>query len=106
MKTAFSKNNLTHKKIIIRIWLTALLVTPFLLWLMPATLFDETGVEICPSKFFFDVECFGCGMTRAVMHLHHFNWREALYFNYGVVLVYPALVFIWFVWTNHAWKNK
>lgn len=48
MKTAFSKNNITHKKFIIRIWLTALLVTPFLLWLMPATLFDETGGDSGP----------------------------------------------------------
>jgi len=37
-------------------------------------------------------------MTRAVMHLHHFDFDDAVYFNRGVFIVYPALVIIWCVW--------
>lgn len=83
-------------------WLVALTIFPVLLWLLPATFFDRTGLELCPSKYFFDIECFGCGITRAVMHLHHFDWREAVYYNNLVVVVYPALVVTWFIWWRAA----
>ena len=68
-------------------------------------MFDNTGYEICPSKLFFNVECFGCGMTRAVMHFHHWELNEAFYYNYGVMVVYPALVVIWFLWIYKAIKR-
>ena len=83
-------------------WLAALTLFPFILWLLPATFFDRTGFELCPSKSVFDIECFGCGITRAVMHLHHFDWREAIYYNNLVVIVYPALAVTWFIWWRAA----
>ncbi len=86
-------------------WLFALLIFPFVLFAMPSTFFDNTGVEMCPSKFLFDVECFGCGMTRAVMHMHHFELNEAIYYNYGIAFVYPALVFFWGLWVFKAWSR-
>ena len=79
------------------IWLAALLLFPIVLWILPETFFD-TGIAICPSRVFFDLECLGCGMTRAVMHFHHFNFDEAVYYNTGVLIVYPVLVVLWFVW--------
>lgn len=84
-----------------KLWIAALVLAPIVLWLLPAGFFDN-GQSICPSKAFFDVECPGCGMTRAVMHMHHFNWREALYYNYAVLIVYPVLVVLWFVWLRAA----
>lgn len=78
-------------------WLILLLLTPVVLWLLPATFFDE-GPAICPSKVFFGFECLGCGMTRAVMHVHHLQLEEAIFYNTGVVVVFPALVVIWSVW--------
>lgn len=86
-------------------WFAALSLFPFVLWLLPAGFFDRTGLELCPSKFFFDIECFGCGITRAVMHLHHLDWREAVYYNNLVVIVYPALVATWFIWWRAARRN-
>lgn len=86
-------------------WMAALLAFPIILWLMPANFFDDTGVDICPSKLFFDVECFGCGMTRATMHMHHFEWQEAVYYNTGIMAVYPALVIVWALWLTKAWKR-
>ncbi len=87
------------------IWLFALLVFPIVLWVLPMGFFDNTGVELCPSKAFFNYECLGCGMTRAVMHMHHLDWADAIYFNYGIIVVYPALVVIWFLWTYKAYKR-
>lgn len=86
-------------------WLILLLLVPLVLWVLPADYFDAAGIATCPSKAFFDIECFGCGMTRAVMHFHHFEFNDALYFNYGVLLVYPALVVYWFIFVKSALKN-
>ncbi|MEM9991863.1 MAG: DUF2752 domain-containing protein [Bacteroidota bacterium] len=64
----------------------AVLVT---LLLLPANYFDE-GSPTCLSVIAFDIECYGCGMTRAIMHLIHFNFQEAFYyhpFSFPVVLV-------------------
>jgi hypothetical protein len=84
------------------LWLSALLLAPFVLWLLPGDVFDNTGIDICPSKLFFDFECYGCGMTRAVMHFHHFQFDDGLYFNQGVLLVYPALMVVWFLWVRSS----
>jgi hypothetical protein len=99
-------NPATKYKWVNLIWLIALVLFPIVLWLMPSDFFDNTGFEICPSKLFFDVECFGCGMTRAVMHMHHLDWMNAIfYYNYGIVIVYPALIILWFIWLKAAWRR-
>ena len=83
-----------------------LLIVPLVLWILPSDFFDgEGGIVVCPSRFFFDIECLGCGMTRAVMHLHHLELLDAVYYNAGVVLVYPVLVIIWFLWVKNAYKE-
>ncbi len=86
-------------------WLTLLLVFPFVLWLLPSVFFDESEVIVCPSRLFFGIECFGCGMTRGVMHMHHFEWAEALYYNLGSPFVYPALIALWGYWVYGAAKQ-
>ena len=93
------------KKYIDWTWLVLLLIAPFVLWLLPGDFFDNTGFDICPSKLFFNFECLGCGMTRAVMHLHHFQFEDAIFYNYGVVAIYPLLVVIWFIWVKDVSKK-
>ncbi|MEY3052427.1 MAG: hypothetical protein RLY31_2212 [Bacteroidota bacterium] len=88
-----------------RTWLALLLLTPVALWMLPPDFFDESSVIICPSRLFFHIECLGCGMTRAVMHMHHLEVEDALYYNYGVVVVFPALVVIWGVWVRNAYRR-
>jgi hypothetical protein len=85
------------------LWMLAMIAFPILLWMIPSDSLDDTGLELCPSKAFFDIECFGCGLTRATLHLHHFEWQDALYYNWGIVIVYPALVLIWIGWFKKAW---
>ena len=79
-------------------WVFLLAITPIILWILPGNFFDGDGPIVCPSRLFFDIECFGCGITRAVQHFHNFQFEDALYFNSLVVLVYPGLVFTWFLW--------
>lgn len=64
------------------------------LLLLPADYFD-TGRSICPSMLFFKTECPGCGMTRAGMHLLHFDLESAIYFNPGILFFFPVLAFLW-----------
>ena len=87
------------------LWIIAMFLFPIVLWLLPANLFDNTGFELCPSKALLNYDCPGCGMTRAIMHLHHFEWAEAFYYNYGIVVIYPALIILWFYWLHKARKR-
>lgn len=93
------------RKAITWFWLILLLLVPIVLWILPADFFDNSKVELCPSKLFFDVECFGCGITRAVMHLHHAEFDDAVYFNRGSLVIYPALILVWFIWAFSAVKK-
>lgn len=87
-------------------WLIALLLTPIVLWILPGDYFDNSGLIVCPSRLFFNIECLGCGMTRAVMHFHHFQFDEAVFFNTGVLFIYPVLVMIWMRWTWDAVRKS
>ena len=82
-----------------------LMIIPIFLWIVPAGQFDDTGVIICPSRFIFDIECFGCGMTRAVLHMHHGDFEQAVYYNVFVLLIYPLLVGFWLYWMYNIGKN-
>lgn len=85
-------------------WLAFLVLFPIALLLLPADFFDH-GEAICPSKRFFDIECLGCGMTRAVMHLIHLDFDTALYYNMGSFLIVPAIAFFWAKWAWEAIKR-
>lgn len=93
---------LTQHKYYQWFWLILLILVPIVLWVLPADFFDGSEVILCPSRLFFNIECFGCGMTRAVMHMHHLEIDEAVYYNTGVIAVFPALVVIWGVWVYQA----
>jgi hypothetical protein len=82
------------------VWLAALLLTPFVLWALPANFFNDGNGLSCPSQSLLGLECLGCGMTRAVMHLHHFDFTEAIFYNTGVVVIYPFLIWLWQRWVR------
>ena len=87
------------------LWLFLLIVFPIVLWILPGDFFDDGTLILCPSRAFFGVNCSGCGLTRAIMHMHHFQFEEALDFNVSSVLYYPFLVFLWFRWLIKASKS-
>lgn len=74
--------------------LASLFIIPIILLILPATYFD-TGESICVSKVVFNIECYGCGMTRAMMHLIHFNFKEAWDYNKISYLVLPVAAYMY-----------
>ncbi|MBI3510779.1 MAG: DUF2752 domain-containing protein [Bacteroidetes bacterium] len=66
-----------------------------MLLILPADFFDH-GEVLCPSVYFFNRTCFGCGSTRAVMHMLHFDFRKAWEFNKLSVVVVPFLTYMYF----------
>ena len=83
---------------------TGLIILPVVLCLLPASFFDQ-GQSICFSVLVFNKECFGCGITRAVQHLIHFDFQTAWNFNKLVIVVAPVLFYLWFNWVLHFWKK-
>ncbi|MEO0732825.1 MAG: DUF2752 domain-containing protein [Bacteroidota bacterium] len=81
-------------------WLLALLLCPIVLWILPADYFSNHEFVTCPSHAFFAIECFGCGITRAVMNFHNFQFTEAIFYNALVIAVYPFLVWLWQKWVR------
>lgn len=74
-----------------------LIVIPIVLLLLPATYFDS-GQSLCLSKLFVEKECYACGMTRAIMHLIHFDFEDAYAYNMLSFIVFPLLCVIWVQW--------
>jgi hypothetical protein len=68
---------------------------PFVLLMLPADYFDN-GTTVCPSKALLDIECPGCGLTRGVMHLIHFDFLAAWEFNKLSFIIVPLGIMLWF----------
>ena len=63
----------------------------------------------CIFKYFFDIECLGCGMTRAILELCKFNFDEAVEINpvSPIVLTIVFLIFVTEIFNKGktAWLN-
>jgi|SRR5688572_9265091 hypothetical protein len=77
--------------------LVLIIAIPVVLLFLPATFFDD-GESICLSKVIFNIECYACGMTRACMHLIHFDLEEAFAYNMASFIALPLLGVVWIQW--------
>ena len=75
-------------------YVSGLVIAPFVLLLLPADFFD-TGESMCLSVQLFDMQCYGCGMTRAIQHLIHFDFHEAYDYNKLSFVVFFVLFIVW-----------
>ncbi|MFK7908881.1 MAG: DUF2752 domain-containing protein [Chitinophagales bacterium] len=74
---------------------TILIALPIVLLALPADFFDN-GQSICISVLLLDMECYGCGMTRAIQHLIHLDIESAMHYNKISLFVLPCLIFLWY----------
>jgi hypothetical protein len=72
------------------------IAAPFYFLFLPIDYFDG-GEPICPSKRFLDIDCPGCGLTRGIMHLLHFDFTGAWEYN---ALSFPILIALGIVWLH------
>ena len=81
-------------------------ILPFFLILLPEDFFDS-GKSICISRLVFDVECYGCGMTRAFMRILHGEFKDAWDLNKLSIISFP-LILIYYYQTiiKVFWKWK
>jgi hypothetical protein len=85
---------LTNSNKVKKGWLTIWLALPLILLILPADYFDH-GTVVCPSKRFLNIECPGCGITRAIQHAIHFQFSESWNYNKGVIFILPMLAMIY-----------
>lgn len=74
--------------------LLLLLSLPIVLYTIPEESIYN-GKSICLYTNIFGVECWGCGITRAIFSALYLRFTEAWEYNRLVTIVFPLLVFEW-----------
>lgn len=82
----------------------ALIIFPAVLLLLPATFFDN-GRDWCLFTLLSGYKCPGCGLTRACMHLIHFDWGQAMMYNPKVIFVLPIISFLYLRYFISTYKS-
>ncbi|WP_459684424.1 DUF2752 domain-containing protein [Viscerimonas tarda] len=82
----------------------ALLSTPFIFHFIPVHWLNGEHT-ICLIKNIFGRDCYGCGITRAVLSVLHFDFYGAFNYNKLIVIVFPLLVYIWAKALIKSWNN-
>lgn len=77
-----------------RIKLIFFISIPLVLFLIPINWLSDSHT-LCLYKNYFNKECYGCGITRAVFSILHLKFEKALAYNKLVLIVFPLLVFAW-----------
>jgi hypothetical protein len=74
--------------------LIGLVVLPLILFFIDVESIEKKQ-SLCFSVVFFNQECYGCGMGRALLNLLHFNFLAAYHFNPLSFIVFPMFTLIW-----------
>ncbi len=77
-----------------KIEIVALAIFPILLYCIPLEWVLE-GDTLCLYHNMTGHDCYGCGMTRALFSLLHFDFHAAWTFNRLVVVVAPLLTYLY-----------
>lgn len=74
--------------------LILLAVSPVIFFFWPS---EEiyNGHSVCLFRNLLGIECYGCGMVRALYSAIHLNFSESLSYNPFVVIVAPLLFYVW-----------
>jgi hypothetical protein len=90
------------KKLYLKIKIAGILVIPAILFFIPVEWLGKQP-SICLFKCITGRECYGCGMTRAVLSTLHFRFIDAFDYNKLVIIVLPLLIYIWI---NYLLKTR
>jgi len=87
-----------------KIYFAGLILLPIVLLVLPADFFD-TGQSMCLSVLIFNQRCYACGMTRAIQHLIHFDFKAAYNYNWLSFIVLPLLILLWVQELRRTYKK-
>ena len=93
---------LENTKLYLKIKIAGILLIPAILFLIPVDWLEKQP-SICLFKCITGRECYGCGMTRAVLSAMHFRFTDAFNYNKLAIIVLPLLVYIWI---NYLFKTR
>ena len=85
---------LETKKLYLKVKIAGILVIPAILFFIPVEWLEKQP-SLCLFKCITGRECYGCGMTRAVLSTLHFRFIDAFDYNKLVIIVLPLLIYIW-----------
>ena len=60
----------------------------------------------CPIRMYLGIDCPGCGGIRGTYSLLHGDITGALSHNMLLLVIYPSLLALWFLWTLGSWKQR
>jgi hypothetical protein len=89
----FSK--IKSKKIKNNILLLVYIILPIILFFIPLEWLNKQH-SICLIKNIFGVECYGCGITRAIISSVQLDFTKAIEYNKMVIIVLPLFIYEWF----------
>ena len=81
----------------------AVALLPLLIYLVPERWIMQ-GHTLCLVHNLLGVECWGCGMTRALYSVAHLDFAAAWAYHRGVVVVAPVLAWLWVKWIYRLTK--
>lgn len=84
-----------NNKKFLYVYFSGLLLLPLILIILPADFFDK-GNTVCLSVLLAGQECYGCGITRAIQHLIHFDFEKAYAFNKLSFVALPIMIYVWY----------
>ncbi len=93
---------LMNKKFILFIVINCVLL--IILYNIPI---ENSMESICIYKKITGKECFNCGMTRAFLSILHLEFKDAIKYNWKVVIVFPYTVIIYiYSWYKYIIKKN
>jgi hypothetical protein len=85
--------------------LTGILLIPVILYFITPEWLDSRN-SICLFKIVTGHECYGCGMTRAVVSAVHLQFEKAFDYNHLVIIIFPLLIYIWAGQLFNTWTGR
>lgn len=96
-----------NRKIIQKTKLIFVILSPVLAYVVASLLIKYNDSPICIWKNVFNVECWGCGLTRAFQAFCNLNFEKAWEYNNKIFIVLPVLFCVWAAEINRICKiNK
>lgn len=81
-------------------------LAPLCVYIIPKWwLFDESHT-LCLFHNLMGQDCWGCGMTRALVSVAYLDFYGAWHYNRAVIVVAPLLVWLWGKWVWQLAKKR